>query len=617
MDEEEDYPKGRASSLFMFVVLSGITLVLSLAHWLSDLHISLAPLYAWEILLFVFTLASIVCFVVLQNNNDHVVVGNDVRDVDQSTEIELTNSVIAERLYGGKTCEPLWMRIPIRFFALTACCIGSLSMPVYETYRTIDNLSCFNIESIGLLAVMKLKCISTVLYILTCVSMSGFLLRFRNKSSKSSEMKVLMSSLAATNMALTINVIMNIIWTSNTMEVNSEKPLHNITKINTQVNMTEAELVKEMIYLKCKDNVGYVDTIATYFYKYSYQFPVEFALLSFCFLGGIWNILPQRKRARERVQPEERNSSTDSENHDRNTDTVGHAVQRDPEREPLIERRPSQRLPARLRKLRLGGKSTFLFICNHITISTALVVVGIFAFHLYTEIKDDTFDDENVILHCDEKNKTCVDSQNSIIQTVYIYVISIVAFIGFMVARKESKSYDIFHAIDILLLICTGGRLILILFETIDNVEIIVENTTDNTVAEKVLFSFKTFCRFIGLYSQTILVLKISKIKISQKSMKTGKQLFIKAIVAFLGVCNMEIWLADSFLEPTVLQYNDNTNYGQSYGHKNWFFLTQLLYPFLTLYRLLTAVMCYEACVRFKRKQMQDSSMFRSTEQAE
>ena len=621
MDAEEDYPKGRASSLFMFVVLSGITLVLALAHWLSDLHISLAPLYAWEIILFVFTLASMACFVALRNNDNYVVDGNDESNVDQSSELELS-SVMTEELYRGQTSEPLWMRFPFRLFALIVCCIGSVSMPVYETYRTIDNLLCFDIESTGVIALLKLKTISNIGYILTCVALAAFLLRLRCKSSKSPEMKVLMASLAATNITLVINVIMNIIWTSNTMEVNSETPLTNITNttnvtiVNNQtVNMTDAELVEEMLYIKCNNNIGYVDTVATYFYKYSYQFPVQFAMISFCFLGTLWNILPNRHRSitRHIIQPiETQNSSTDIENQvSRSTDIAEHAGHPDQERQPLISR--SRSVPPWLRKLRSGSKATFVFVCNHITILTTLVVVAIFAFHLYTEIKDDTFDDENVILRCDQEKDSCADSQNSIIQTVYIYVISIVAFIGFIVARKEEKTYDIFHAFDIVLLICAGGRLILILFETIDNIEIIIENTTDNTTAEKVLFSFKTFCRYIGLYSH----LKVSKIKFEQRSMTSGKQLFIKAVIAFLGVCNLEIWLADSFLEPTVLQYNDNTNYGQSYGRKNWFFLTQLLYPFLTLYRLLSSIMCFEACVIFKRKLLRDSSIFHLTDQEE
>ena len=611
MDVEVDYPKGRASSLFMFVVLSGITLVLALTHWLSDLHISLAPLYAWEIILFAITLLSIACFIEVRNNNDHVIDERNDSDVDQTSEFELSSTAMTEGINQGRTSEPLWMRFPSRQVALFVCCIGSVSMPVYEIYRTSDNLSCFIIESTDVIVLLKLKITSNIFYVLACVSVMGFLLRFRKKMSKSPEMKVLIASLVATNITLIINVIMNIIWTSNTMEVVSSltSPLINVTN----ANMTDAELDKEVIYIKYENKTGYVDTYATYFYKYSYQFPVQFAFLSFCFLGTLWNILPKRQIhvIRQRIHSEAQTAST----------TTAHLVskdtgeQQDPERQPLVTR--SRSVTPWLIKLRRGGKATFVFICNWITIVTAFVVIAIFAFHLYTEIGDDTFDDETVILHC-EKKDWCPDSINSIIQTIYIYVISIVAFICFMVARKETKRYDAFHAVDIVMLICAGGRLILVLFETIDNIGVIYENNTDNNTAEKVLFSFKTFCRYIGLYTQTILVLKVSKIKFEQNSMTTGKHLFIKSVIAFLGVCNLEIWLADSFLQPTVLQYNENINYGQSYGRKNWFYLTQLLYPFLTLYRLLSAIMCYEACVLFKRKQLRDdASLFNTEDQAE
>ena len=83
----------------------------------------------------------------------------------------------------------------------------------------------------------------------------------------------------------------------------------------------------------------------------------------------------------------------------------------------------------------------------------------------------------------------------------------------------------------------------------------------------------------------------------------------------YCDVCNKELWIADSLLKPTVIQYNENTKYGQSYGRKNWFFMTQLLYLVLTFYRLLTAIMCFEACVRFKRKFLQVDSVFGSSEQ--
>ena len=612
MDEVEDWPNGRASALFMFAVFSGVTLVLSLSHWLSDFHISLAPLYSWEILLFLLTLASIVTFIVFRNNGNHVFENTDVGNVYRNSEVEMTSSVDTARSR-NEICKPVWTRFPARFLAITICCIGSISMPVYETYRTIDNIVCFGIESSGLLALLILKFVSNIFYSFVCTCVLVFLLWFRNKVSKSPELKVLMSTIAATNFTLIVNVIMNIIWTSDTMDVNTGKPSTNNSELQPHINISEAELVKEMMYLKCINHTGYVDTIATYFYKYTYQFHVEFALFSFCFLGTIWNILPQLKRQSEPVQRNERqrNVSACSENDEGNFAESG--AKTDSGHESLIE----QSIPARWKRIRLAAKSTFIFCCSHIFIPTALVVTGIFAFHLYTEIKDDTFDDENVILHCKGSNGTCVDSPNSIVQTVYTYVFSIVAFIGFMVARKEKKEYDFFNAIDILLLIGAGGHLLLILFETIDNVEIIVENGSSNTDAEKVLFSFKTLCRCIGLYTQTIFVLKTSKIKIRHKSVKTGKQLLIKGIVVFLGVCNMEIWLADSFLEPTVLQYNENTKYGTAYGRKNWFFMTQLLYPLVTLYRLLTAVMCFEACVRFKHKILQEDATFTSSDKTD
>lgn len=589
-----DLAKGRASALCSFAVLSGLSLVLSLAHWLSDLHISLAPLYAWEIILFLLTLLSMLWFVIFRNDANNVIDSLAETIEVSSTGTELTN--MDSSSCRTKICKPLWARLPLHFTAVAVCCLGSVSMPVFEFFRTIDNMSCFDIKSAELRVILVLKCVRNIMYVLTCICMLVFLLRFKNKSSKSPTMKVLMSTIAATNLTLIVNVIINIIWTSDTMELTTKLPPGNNTGKHLQINMTEEEMKKEMIYLKCINHSVYVDTVATYYYKFSYQFPIEFALLSFCFLGQIWNILPQERRTSGFAQENEmpRNTLDDNENSERRSDVF--SAQSELDQESLI----GHRVPTKLRWIKSAALSTFVFSCSHVFIPTAILVVAIFILHLYTEIKDETFDDENVILEC-HGNSSCVDSPNSIVQTIYTYVFSIVSFIGFMVARKEKKSYDMFNGNDILFLIGAGGHLLLILFETIDNIWIITGNDSSNTGAEKVLFSFKTFCRIIGIYSQTIFVIKSTKIKIRRKSMKTGKQLFIKAVVVFLGVCNLEIWLADSFLEPTVLQFNDNTNYGQAYGRKNWFFMTQLLYPLVTLYRLLTTVMCFEACLRFRR----------------
>ena len=605
----EDWPKGRASALFMFVVLCGINVVLSTTHWLSNLYISLAPLYAWETLFFIFTFLALLCFVALKNNTNHVIGYVEERDEQTHSEIELTSST--DNTCMSQINEPRWTKLPFRHLLIICCCIGTISLPVFEAYRTIDNMTCFRVESTGLSALFILKCLSNVLCSLVCICVVVFLLRFKKYSSKSSEMKVLMSAPAALHFLLLVKVIIYIIWTSETMEENTNKPPNNTSKIPFYVNMSESDMAKELIFFKCKNNTAFVDTLATYFYKYSYQFPVEFALLSFCYLGQIWNVLPQRKRSVDTRQNDHGIEGIPARGENNDLNTIGSEEQTHSAHESLID----STIPARWRRLRLACKSTFIFCCSHVFIPTSLIVLGIFALHLYTEIVDDTFDDENVILQCNQSNYTCIASANSIVQTVYIYVISIVAFIGFMIARKERKVFDLFYAIDILLLIAAGGRLLMILFETIDNVEVIIENKPNNATDEKVLFTFKTFCRYIGLYSQTILVLKMSKIKVCPASMKTGKQLLIKGIIIFLGVCNMEIWIADSFLEPTVLQYNENTKYGQAYGRKNWFFMTQLLYPFLTFYRLLTAIMCFEACVRFKRKLVQEDSVFGSSEQ--
>ena len=128
-------------------------------------------------------------------------------------------------------------------------------------------------------------------------------------------------------------------------------------------------------------------------------------------------------------------------------------------------------------------------------------------------------------------------------------------------------------------------------------------------MAEKVLFLIKIILHYLGLYSQTVLVLKSRKIALEKASMTSGKQLFNKGIIVFIGLCNAERWAADSFMSPTVLIHIDEIHDEDPNDWKVWWLLTQFLYPLVIVYRLLSAVLCFEACVRYNHETLQENQL--------
>ena len=58
----------------------------------------------------------------------------------------------------------------------------------------------------------------------------------------------------------------------------------------------------------------------------------------------------------------------------------------------------------------------------------------------------------------------------------------------------------------------------------------------------------------------------------------------------------------DNFLTPVALNYAEVIDFQQVCGHVLWWYIIEMLYPFVAVYRLVFAVMCFEACVRFKQR---------------
>jgi hypothetical protein len=185
-----------------------------------------------------------------------------------------------------------------------------------------------------------------------------------------------------------------------------------------------------------------------------------------------------------------------------------------------------------------------------------------------------------------------LEDANYYVQTLTTYLICIVTFLGYVVSRKNNPSSWEYNTTNILLGIGTLGQLLLLLFMAVDSFIVFVF-FPKSFIAEKALFLLETMLNFIGLYCQTMLILKSTGFL--NKELHNSMQFrYVKGVVVFLAVCNTKIWLANGFLTPSTLRYIEDIKGDDTFGHKNWWLLTRLLYPCSIFYRMFSALMCFE-----------------------
>lgn len=573
--DAEEWSKGRATALFVSAVLSGFTLVLATSYWLtreSQFGISLQPIYIWEIILFMFAISAMTIFACLRNNRNCVV------DNSKSFPDAYMDSVFDTHseclLQTNGTPLPFWTRIPLRVIALCICCVGSVVFPFLEAYRSIDNMRCFENSLTGF---RVLKFGSKMCRALFCIVQLFFLLRFKKMLSKHRLLRLLMSVIVAANFTLCMDVMLSTILASDTVDSQTYK--------NKKINISSIDLETKSIYIECKNNSARIDRSAEWVYKFSHQFPYEFAVLSLCYFGSVWNVFrPWRQAAQSTLSSGRKrlmsviSTEIDSTTSDKSTTTLNPTAK---------------------------NKHRFLIICAKFLSTwsfpiSSLLILGIFAFHMYMELSYiRSLKETEILVYKSSSNATDITKVYAVVQTTYIYIVCIVAPIGFMLARKEDVIHKRLNPSDVLLFAGATGHLIFILFGTVDVTEVIFNGRSDFIV---VMFFIKMILKYQSVFAELMIVLIASKMEIVKDSIKSGRQLLLNGIIIFLGVFNTERWFTDNFLPPNVLRYVEDIGYNEMYGRKNWWLLTQLLYPSVMIFRLAMSIMCFETCVRLKRE---------------
>ena len=588
---EEEWSKDRAASVFTAAVLSGFTLVLAASYWLtrtSEYGMSPKPLYIWEIILFLSAILSMVVFICLRKNTAYVV------DTDKPFSDAYMDTLFDTKEDGL----PFWTYIRLRDIALTVCCVGCCILPFSEVYRFVNNLECIDdmFETFR-----NIKCASNICRAIFCICQLLFLLWNKTKSAKNGLLRLILSAVAVANFTLCVDVFMYAIQAYDTIDIqNKQNAPFNISAIDPH----------EPVFIECQNSsvkmMMKIDINAEWIYKFTYQFPIEFAVFSLCYFGTIWSVYKPSKMT-SNTESQEHGSQNDITQHVSTvTDISGRESERPRGLPPTSVDQNSRRRAHRYRYIiKFIVKGIIEFTSTKAFPLSLVFVLGVFVFILFKEIKYMDSHGGNKTLVYDHPNTTSnatlsgEDMAYMVTQTVYIYIICIVAPVGFILARRETIAHKRLNASDKLLLVGATGHLVFILVETVGYTDVINSGRKDFVV---VIFYIKLLLKYQGVFAEAMIVLIASKMEVRLDSITNGRQSVIKGIIIFLGMFNTERWFTVNFLPPNILRYVAFTGYKEMYGQTTWWILTAFLYPCVVIFRQAMSIMCFETCVRVKRE---------------
>ena len=580
--EVEEWSKDRAASLFTAAVLSGFTLVLATSYWLtrtSENGISPKPLCIWEITLFSVAISSMIVFICLRKKQAYVVdTGKPFSDA------------YMDYLFDKKEADlPYWTYIRYRDIAMSVCCVGCCILPFSEVYRFVNKLKC--VENMYE-EFRNVYCANNICRAMFCICQLFFLLSNKRKSAKNGLLRLLLSTVAVANFTLCVDVFMYAMQAYDTIHIQTEQDNTGSMSVNN---------TKEPIFIECQNSSANIDFDAEWIYKFTYQFPIEFAVLSFCFFGSVWGVL----KSSEMI------SNTDSNEHGRQNDSTqqdssiidvsGRVSECKRETSVTSSDKNGRKRTKKHRLIMIVVKGIITFPSKWSFPLSLIFVLGVFVFILFMEVSymDDHGGNQTLVYEYSDTPLTPLQEAYMVTQTVYIYIICIVAPVGFILARKEIIAHKRLNPSDKLLLAAGTGHIVFILVETVGYTDVIYSGRKDFVV---VIFYIKLLLKYQGIFAETMIVLIASKMEVSLDSITNGRQSVIKGIIVFLGMFNTERWFTDNFLPPNILRYVAFTGYNEMYGQTTWWILTAFLYPFVMIFRLSMTIMCFETCVRVKRE---------------
>ncbi|XP_045194412.2 uncharacterized protein LOC123550038 [Mercenaria mercenaria] len=537
---------GLTTALYLFAIMSMATVVVILAHFFSAKNeISFAVVYIWKTTVLVFALISMIWLTILRKNTNHL---KEVPDQSRRSASKITRDGI-----------------------LLLCGTGSGVLPLYEAWQDFPCTSS-KIELTFYISKFISLVLSGIFFLLELV----FLACFRKYRCNSGRARVLVSVIFSANVCMLTNFILNIIRASNT----------NTKQLNLG-NRAE-DYTEVLVFSYCENKTEHLDnttTVAEQLYKYTNTFVLEFGLFALGILGPVWNVI---------AQTPDRNINRAGSNDD--VSSVGNPSYYDDDDDNalithngiLVDNAQSWRF-----RMVKALKKTLIFVSKHSFIFTLLLVLPVLGFHVYSDVHNLVNKNSDIVLEKFIKNET-FEQGNYYVQTGYNYIVSIIPFIGYLIARGSDISSWCLNSDNVLLVASGCGHLLLVLFETADSIAGFLSSTDQSEIATEIMYFVKILFHYIGIYFQIMIITKARAIAKDQSKRQRNKRLFINGIIIFLGVCNMERWLADSFLPPINLSYVNDIQNEDTLGVKNWWFITEFLFPVVAFYRLLSALLCFE-----------------------
>ena len=241
--DNNNYHKDRVNVLLLTGSLCGVTVVLALTPALTSSsnlqpHTTHALLFGWETVLYYSSIISLVLLTCLKDNRTYFEYEAQPQSINIDPVVRNT---------------PWWTHIPMRQSFSTFLFLGSLVFPGFEIYRAIENLSCFVDETGWLLDFLVLAVCKNTGCIIFCLTQMSFLLKVSHNIIKHRFLKYMHSLTLAANFSLCVDVILNIFYTSGTME------LYNKIQNSSTKHISEDILSEQAVYLKCENNTAKPD----------------------------------------------------------------------------------------------------------------------------------------------------------------------------------------------------------------------------------------------------------------------------------------------------------------------------------------------------------------------
>lgn len=560
----------RVCSLFLAVGFCGLTFVLAISPWIAP-GISLIPLYVWEIVVLTAGITGVFIIICCLNRR------TEVRYRDRQY-------MYTDGIPWARFCERncLWV-------FTVMCGIGSVAFFSYTCYQTFGNTASTCSETLSSTSkeIMKTENVRNTVLLLFCVCQLIFvtIIQFKRLNLTQTGTTISMYIVIGASSILCIEVYLNIFKEARTRAL---KPENSTSFITPSFNYSFA-------FLKCSHNGTFFETdiVSEKVYRYTYSFPLEFALLLMCcLLDKMDSQMSSNNSENDRVSQQSSISNDSDLDSSENTRLLVRS-QRNSNiyRNPLLFRRVGRLL------------ANFIFSYSMSIVLIVLFTI-IFGARLVLDILRNSDIIVNVIYH-PYKDQRLVTLQKVITYSQFVAAFmhiatAVVGFLFIILKRKNKKI--VFKVEHKLLVFGATGLLILDLFQIVDNCGNVYEfnHSTDLTIL--VVYLFKTLFELVLTYTQTVLIVTFSKMHIETNNhlLQSKKDTWISNMVLFVGYSDFLWWATDNFLNPNGLIFLTQSK-NDPYGLKSWWFMTEMLNPVVSVGKLQAAILCFKGYFRFQR----------------